>query len=153
MIFRFWMLDLQRRLFFLFWSDQMSHQASCSCGQLRLHYNGDITRVSICHCNECQRRTGSVFGTQTRVPQKDAEILGESRIYERIGDSGGKISFHFCPTCGSTVYYFIDKLPGFVGIPLGAFADQSLPSPVFSVYEDRRHSWVIIPDSVTERMA
>jgi hypothetical protein len=35
--------------------------ASCSCGQLHLTCTGEPGRVSMCHCLECQKRTGSVF--------------------------------------------------------------------------------------------
>ncbi|MCX6125870.1 MAG: GFA family protein [Proteobacteria bacterium] len=130
----------------------MGHQASCCCGQLNLRYDGEIKRVSICHCHQCQRRTGSVFGTQTRLPKEEVAISGGSKTFQRIGDSGGTISFHFCPTCGSTVYYLIDKMPESICVPIGAFADKKMPSPVFSVYEERRHPWVSIPESVAERM-
>jgi hypothetical protein len=41
-----------------------NHEAACSCGQLRLICQDDPVRVSMCHCLECQRRTGSTFGVQ-----------------------------------------------------------------------------------------
>ncbi|MEZ4223492.1 MAG: GFA family protein [Polyangiaceae bacterium] len=128
----------------------MSHEATCSCGQLKLTFRGEITRTSVCHCLACQQRTGSVFGVQTRLPKDEVELSGRSTVYVRVGDDGGRISFHFCPECGATVYYFIDKMPDSIVVPVGAFADPHLPSPVFSVYEARKHAWVTLPDSVTE---
>ena len=56
--------------------------------------------------------------------------------------------FRFCPTCGSTVYYDIDDMPGFIAVPVGAFADPTFPPPVFSVYEARKHAWVGLPDNI-----
>lgn len=72
-------------------------------------------------------------------------IEGVSTAYARVGDSGGKITFHFCPTCGSTVYYKIGQLPGFTAVAIGAFADPEFPAPKVSVYEARRHVWTGIP--------
>ena len=46
-----------------------TREAQCSCGQLRLTCEGEPVRISICHCLDCQRRTGSVFGTQARFPR------------------------------------------------------------------------------------
>ncbi len=46
----------------------VTREAHCSCGQLRLTCEGEPVRISICHCLECQRRTGSVFGTQRAFP-------------------------------------------------------------------------------------
>ncbi len=122
--------------------------ASCSCGQLVAVARGDPVRVSMCHCLACQRRTGSVFGAQARFPTGNVEIRGVSTAYVRIGDSGGKATFHFCPTCGSTVFYALDGQPDVVAIPVGAFADPGFPAPVFSVYEQRMHSWVGLPANV-----
>jgi hypothetical protein len=39
-----------------------------------------------------------------------------------------------------------------IAIPVGAFADSSFPAPTFSVYEDRKHSWVTMPPDI-EHMA
>lgn len=83
-----------------------------------------------------------MFGAQARFTKDDARIEGESSVFERTGDEGGKARFHFCGTCGATVYYYIDVMPEFIAIPLGAFASRDLPAPVYSVYEDRKHAWV-----------
>ena len=114
--------------------------------------DGEPVRVSICHCLACQRRTGSAFGEQARFPRKQAAIAGTSTEYVRISDEGTKIKFHFCPACGSTVYYESEGLDEFIAIPVGAFADPTFPVPVFSVYEERMHSWVIPPEDA-ERFA
>jgi hypothetical protein len=125
-----------------------THEASCSCGQLKVTCQGDPVRVSICHCLACQRRTGSPFGQQARWPEDKVRISGSSTTWERIGDEGSRIAFHFCPTCGSTVHYALDTMPGLVGIPVGAFADPTFPSPTYSVYEARKHSWIHVPEHI-----
>jgi hypothetical protein len=128
----------------------MKHQAFCSCGQLSLTYNGEITKTSICHCFECQKRTGSTFGVQTRLEKKDISTQGSSTVYQRTGDSGGVASFHLCPKCGSTVFWEIDKLPGSIIVAIGAFTNSELPSPTFMVYGNRKHHWVKLPESAVE---
>ena len=132
----------------------MNHQARCSCEQLKLTYQGDIKRMSMCHCFECQKRTGSAFGIQTRLERNKVTIEGQSTEHVRMGDEGGKIKLHFCPSCGSTVFWYID-VEGFkdsIVVAAGAFEDQTLPAPTFSVYEARKHHWVDLPNSNTEHM-
>ena len=125
----------------------MTHRlASCSCGQLTLGVRGEPVRISICHCLDCQRRSGSVFATQARFPAESVSIEGNGTVYVRIGDEGGVGRFHFCPRCGATVFYTLDAVPGFVAVPVGAFADPGFPQPRVSVYEDRKHPWVRLPD-------
>jgi hypothetical protein len=121
-----------------------TRRASCSCGQLRVEVEGDPVRVSMCHCLACQRRTGSAFGMQARWPAAQVRIEGRSTEYVRVSDEGEARSFHFCPECGATVWYQTD--PERIAVPIGAFADPSFPPPNVSVWEDRRHPWVAVPD-------
>ena len=122
--------------------------ASCSCGQLRLTCEGEPVRVSICHCLECQKRTGSVFASQARFARGGVTMEGRASQWARAGDSGASCTFSFCPVCGSTVYWEPSSLPDFVSVAVGAFADPSFPPPHVSVYEERRHSWALAADQL-----
>ena len=125
-----------------------SRTASCSCGQLSATTAEEPVRVSVCHCLACQRRTGSVFGAQARFDKDSVMINGKSRQYVRVGDAGSRITFHFCPECGATVYYAIQGHEQHIAIPVGAFAEPGFPPPTFSVYEERMHSWVRMPADI-----
>jgi hypothetical protein len=119
--------------------------ASCRCGQLRATASGEPVRVSACHCLNCKKRSGSAFAVQARWPTAQVETEGRSKTFVMVGDSGNPATFHFCPECGSDVFYEIDgKFDGLVAIPLGAFDDPYFASPGFSVWEERKHVWVEI---------
>jgi hypothetical protein len=122
-----------------------TRRATCSCGQLALTTRGDPLRISICHCLACQRRTGSAFGVQARFPRGEVAIEGRSTRYVRTADSGNHATFHFCPECGSTVYYELEQVPDAIAVPVGAFADPTFPPPRVSIYEARQHAWVGLP--------
>lgn len=123
--------------------------ASCRCGQAVAECEGEPVRVSVCHCLECQRRSGSAFAVQARWPQAAVTVRGETRTWERTADSGRRASYRFCPDCGSTIAYSNEGWPGVTAVPVGAFADPDFPAPKFSVYEHRRHGWVeILGDEV-----
>ncbi|HUK82735.1 MAG TPA: GFA family protein [Verrucomicrobiae bacterium] len=126
--------------------------AACSCGQLTAITTEDPIRVSICHCTDCQRRTGSVFGAQARFRRASVEIKGQSTQYVRVSDDGGKAIFSFCPQCGSIVYYQLEGREDAIAIPVGAFADPGFPAPTVSVWEEDKHSWVCLPEDM-EHMA
>jgi hypothetical protein len=122
-----------------------TRRAACSCGQLNLAAEGEPIRISICHCLACQRRTGSAFGVQARFPRDKVSIEGRSTQYVRTADSGNHATFHFCPDCGSTVYYQLEQVPDAIAVAVGAFADPSFPAPRISIYESRRHAWAGTP--------
>lgn len=115
--------------------------AACSCGRLRVICNGEAVRISICHCLACQRRTGAPFGAQSRFHRDQVLIEGESTAYMRSADSGNHLSFHFCPSCGSTVYWQLGAFPEYIAVALGMFADPGYPAPKISVWEKTRHPW------------
>lgn len=121
------------------------HTASCRCGQLRATVTGEPVRVSVCHCLNCQKRSGSAFAVQARWPAEQVKIEGRSNTFELVADSGNRATFHFCPDCGSDVHYDINgKFDGQIAIPLGAFDDAYFLKPRFSVWEERKHDWVEI---------
>ena len=125
--------------------------ATCRCGQLRAECTGEPVRISVCHCLACQKRTGSAFGAQVRWPDAQIAVSGKSSTWERVADSGHKVTYRFCPNCGSTIAWVIEGWPGVTAIALGAFADPSFPAPRFSVYERRKHPWVAVLGENVER--
>jgi len=126
-----------------------AHTASCRCGQLRVRVSGDPVRVSVCHCLNCKKRSGSAFAVQARWPSAQVKIDGQSKTFVKVADSGNRATFHFCPECGSDVYYeidgkFDDKFNDLIAVPLGALDDPFFLQPAFSVWENRKHDWVEI---------
>ena len=129
------------------------HTASCRCGQLRATVTGEPVRMSVCHCLNCKKRSGSAFAAQARWPRDQVDIQGQSKTFEIVADSGNRATFHFCSECGSDVFYeidgkFDDKFNDLLAIPLGAFDDPFFFSPQFSVWESRKHDWVEITGDV-----
>jgi hypothetical protein len=97
----------------------------------------------MCHCLECQRRTGAVISNQAWFPSDQVRgIEGELAEYARVSDSGSRVTFRFCPACGSTVYWETEGRPGWIAVAVGAFADPTFPAPQHSVWEHREHHWL-----------
>ena len=103
---------------------------------------GEPVRVSVCHCLDCQRRSGSAFSTQARFATKDVTLHGEAATFVRIGDEGRRTTFRFCPRCGSTVAYENEGIDGLTAVPVGLFEGTLPDAPRFSNYELRKLPWV-----------
>ena len=127
-----------------------TREAACHCGQLRLEVEGDPFAVSICNCLACQRRTGSAFGMQAGYKAAQVQVNGRFNDYSRISDEADRKEhvLHFCPECGSQVFYTEPDEPDLVVVAIGSFADPSFPPPTESGYDSRRHPWIGLPDSV-----
>lgn len=125
-----------------------SHIAHCSCGQLRIEVQGEPRAVGICHCLECQRRTGSVFAALAGFGGPYA-VSGRASEYLRQGDQGARFRFRFCPVCGTHLFHTEEGVDDGVSVAVGGFGDADFPAPRFSVYDCRRHPWVQLPPGTT----
>ena len=121
--------------------------AQCQCGALKAVADGEPEAVVVCSCTECQRRTGSVFADNAYYPCERLTLSGEAREYVRTADSG--IAFHsfFCPTCGTSLWFFSARDPNRVGIAVGAFTDPSFPKPDRTVFDESKHGWVVFDEA------
>ncbi|CAE7541821.1 EMC1 [Symbiodinium natans] len=130
--------------------------AQCNCGQLHLTVTGpDPERISLCHCNLCQKQSGNIFAVQARFPKEQVVIEGKSTPWKMSKDEadqlgypncvslGGGAAFHFCPVCGSTVWYTADSDSARVGIKVGCFTDPTFPQPKLSGFESYMHPWAL----------
>ena len=131
-----------------------TRHAACSCGQLHLTVEGEPLRISMCSCLACQRRTGAVISNQARFRREQVTSAGKAATWMRTAESGHALTFHFCPTCGSTVYWENTGFPGTIMTAIGNFADPNFPPPNIAVWEESRHPWVSLPpDTPPKRVA
>ena len=75
----------------------MTRRAACSCGQVHLTIEGEPSRISMCHCLECQRRTGAVISNQARFRREQVTFAGKATEWMRTAESGNALTFHFLP--------------------------------------------------------
>ena len=78
-----------------------------------------------------------------------------ARGFATICDVGGQpttpptaaagFRFHFCPHCGSNLYWEGDRDPAVCGVAVGAFDPASFPPPSDSIWEESMHRWLGLP--------
>jgi hypothetical protein len=103
----------------------------------------------MCHCADCQRRTGSVFGIGGFFDRGAVSVIrGAPKTYTRDSASGRRVTFHFCGECGSTLFWEPERAPQLIGVAVGAFADPSFPAPQQSVWTHGKHGWLCLPEDV-----
>ena len=100
--------------------------------------------MSVYHCPNCQKRSGSSFAAQARWPEEAVHWSGEYRCWLAVGKSGGRATFLFLSRVRLHRRYQAERLPVLTAIAVGAFADPDFPPPVYSVYEERKQAWVDI---------
>ena len=125
----------------------MTRTAECACGRVRVTVEGEPVLVAACHCDFCQRRTGSIVQVSAVFAEEHVSIGGETSVFNGlevngVGTSNGdEISYNFCPTCGSTVFWRFKDRP-VVAVAVGSFADSEFPAPTIELHTPNRHSWI-----------
>jgi hypothetical protein len=125
----------------------VERRASCQCGALTVVARGEPMRNSVCHCLDCKRRSGSAFAWTATFAEEQIETGGAYASFRRGSDDGFWGEMCFCPNCGSTVFFRIERRPGMVSVAVGAFADPDFPEPTVSVYFERRPKWCVLATS------
>ena len=126
----------------------MTRTGRCQCGGFRMVVSVEPAMVNMCHCTECQRRSGVPVTVNAYFPEGGVRFEGEYTTYSRAAPEGRKLHNYFCPTCGATVGWRADLRPGLVAVAVGAFNDKSFPAPSVSIWEDSKHDWVEPPAGV-----
>ena len=102
--------------------------ATCGCGDIRITVQGDPEACWACHCDYCQRLSGSL-GSFASVFDDLPKWPGAQR--------------NFCPKCGTSVHWINPSaFPGKRLIAIGCFADKDFPGPQLSVHTNYRHDWL-----------
>jgi hypothetical protein len=102
------------------------------CGSVSYVVTAEPIRVSACHCKECQRRSGSAFAVSVLLKKDSLTVIGPTKQFTRIADSGNEVTCGFCPECGVRIYHALQSAPDVLALKPGSLADTrtgSDPAP------------------------
>ncbi|TPE45668.1 GFA family protein [Amaricoccus solimangrovi] len=83
----------------------MRVEGRCHRGFVTYEAEVNVAEISVCHCADCQRLTGSAYRITASVPAEAFRLTGgEPKLYTRFGDNGRGRDQFFCPHRGSPIY-------------------------------------------------
>ena len=128
----------------------VAHEGGCVCGNVRYRTTGDPTRISLCSCTWCQKRTGSTMGLSVYFLKDDVEFVqGDLGSYRLTSDGGRWIEQNFCTNCGSALTWTLEFRPDDRGIAGGTFDQPTFwYKPERYVFARSKPDWLTIPDGV-----
>ena len=110
----------------------------CLCGKVNYKCHAKPKTIFNCHCEDCRRATGSVFGTNLFVPEDEVEISGEVSSYTHTSDSGSTMTKRFCANCGSLLFGKNSAKINVLSIRAGTVDQLDLIKPVVNVFMDSK---------------
>ena len=98
----------------------MHVDGGCHCGKITYEAEVDPAKVTICHCTDCQKLTGSAYRVTVPAPKAGFRLLtGQPKIYIKTADSGTQRAHGFCPDCGTPIFATQVTDPQVYGIRVG----------------------------------
>ena len=111
----------------------------CHCGAVHYEMPAETKHQAICHCSDCRRHAGAPFVSWALVDKGGMTVTGETRAYAS-SEHGRR---HFCPNCGTTLFYTNEAVfPGLVDVQTGTLDDPDALPPTAQVQAAERLGWV-----------
>lgn len=107
----------------------MSITGGCHCGAIRYRTEGQPLHHALCHCTDCRRHAGAPLVGWTMYPAEAVTVpQGIPKVYE----SSAHGRRHFCPDCGTGLFYTNDDiLPGVIDVQSATYDDpEAVPAQV-----------------------
>ena len=126
----------------------MSFSGKCLCGSVSYKVSVDPSFILNCHCEDCRRSTGAVFGTNVFVDEDKVQITGKVSSYTHTADSGNTMTKRFCPNCGTLLFGNSSGRQNSVSIRAGTIDQFNLIKPQMNVFLAKKIKSTPINDSL-----
>lgn len=129
---------------------QPTMTGECNCGAVTYTARSSSLLTYVCHCGNCQKRSGSAFGMGMVLPVDDFEVKGELSCWERVSDTGQRNPRYSCAVCGNVIYGLGAYTPGFAKLMPGSLRNTRDIQPDVHIWVENAQRWVFIPDDVLQ---
>jgi hypothetical protein len=120
----------------------MHISGSCHCGLISFTAEIDPSRVTVCHCTDCQALSGAPFRAVVPAAIETFVLHGETKRYIKTAQSGNRRAQVFCPECGTPLYATAPENPTSVNIRLGCVAQRAQLKPTVQIWQRSELPWL-----------
>ena len=121
-------------------------KGSCLCGGIQYQYDGEITELSICHCNQCKRAQGTPFVTNAPINSASFKVTAGADLLKAYVSSPDK-SRVFCSNCGSPLFSQRADMPDTIRLRVGTVTDGTIPQPDYQKFCQSISDWCVLNDA------
>ena len=116
------------------------HTGHCHCGAVRYEVHAEPKWSALCHCGDCRRHAGAPVVGWVAFPSEALKVVkGQPKVY-RSSEHGRR---HFCPDCGTGLFYFnAVNLPGVADVQSATLDDPGAIPPQIHVQTAERLAWM-----------
>ena len=106
----------------------ITRTATCACGKLSMRLGAILTASLPAPVRSASGGAGSAFNVSAYFNKSQiVAIEGPHKTFQRSSDSGRNIELHFCPDCGSTLFWYAEIFADVIGTAVGCFPRPRFP--------------------------
>ena len=114
-------------------------KGQCHCGAVCYEMPEEAIHQALCHCKDCRRHSGAPMVAWGLVAKDQLKVEGETKEYA----SSEKGRRHFCPRCGTALFYTNDEVfPGQIDVQIATLDDPDAIVPNVQVQVAERIGWM-----------
>lgn len=112
---------------------------SCLCGTVKFEVQGDFDSFYLCHCQHCQKGTGSAHAAN--LFSKSAKLVWQSGVDKVTSFTlpGTRHNKSFCKLCGSALPS--TQIAGLLVVPAGCLDTEISISPTAHIFSSSKAAW------------
>ena len=122
-------------------------KGQCHCGAVKYEMSSNTVHQALCHCSDCRRHAGAPMVACGLVAKDDLKVEGETREY-KSSENGRR---HFCPQCGTGLFYTSEAIfPGQIDVQIATLDDPDEIVPQAQIQTAERIHWMEKIDQMPE---
>lgn len=125
------------------------HKGSCLCGAIKYEIRGELGPGFFCHCARCRKASGSAFGANMIVAEKDFVVTEGEASLKRFNANLG-VQRYFCGQCGSPILSKRDAQPEVVRVRMGTLDTPVAAGPGAHIFVGSKAEWDVIRDDLPQ---
>lgn len=126
------------------------YSGRCACGSVTLHISGEPIGTRQCWCRQCQQIAAGGPTNNAIFNVADVRLTGELASSTWNAESGNRLTFHFCPSCGTQVYAQSSARPHLMTVRLGMLTPGHGLRPEAVIWTDDAPEWAVIDPALEQ---
>ena len=124
-------------------------EGGCACGAVRYRLDAAPMFVNCCHCQECQRLTGSAFVINALIETDRIVPLAGTPVPVPVPTASGRPhDVYRCAACQTALWSDYGRRPALRFVRVGTLDEPAALPPAAHIFTRSKLPWVTLPAGV-----
>ena len=117
----------------------------CACGCIRYELLDNPMFVHCCHCDDCQRLTGSAFVLNAIIETQAIKLIRGKPLTVPVPRENGAHDIYRCPKCQTALWSEYGRKTNLRFVRVGTLDEPGTLKPDVHIYTRYKAKWLKLP--------